>query len=415
MRKEILKLQEKEISIEVTGNVIASVRNKDIVKKGARVFNDGRIYSSSFVGNIDEEKLIALALENSDGSIEFDYPLQNCTDNKRSALSEETKNQDILYADYGELLAELVKKYPEFIFSGKANLCRVTKELKVAEQAKQTTQKVDYDFCSWYLCYKHKKSAGIIDGYFGADTIAGYDLKNEARKYYKYLDVFTKMVTLQAGKLPVVFVQSSQLLSKLLESIRADYYKKDIGLFKGMLGKKILNNKFTLSDVSYMPERGSVVLFDGDGIVRENPIFPLVKEGVFQNLICDLRNAKKYNLSPTGNGQRSFDTSTTLGFNKVFIEGGSRSVQDILNDLPECLIVEMAAGGDFTDTGDYSTPVQNGFLAKNGVITGKLPQITLKSSLQKMLGDDLIEISSNSFSGLEYNSAIFTEMNVLLN
>ena len=141
----------------------------------------------------------------------------------------------------------------------------------------------------------------------------------------------------------------------------------------------------------------------------------MVKEGVFQNLICDLRNAKKYNLSPTGNGQRSFDTSTTLGFNKVFIEGGSRSVQDILNDLPECLIVEMAAGGDFTDTGDYSTPVQNGFLAKNGVITGKLPQITLKSSLQKMLGDDLIEISSNSFSGLEYNSAIFTEMNVLLN
>ena len=75
----------------------------------------------------------------------------------------------------------------------------------------------------------------------------------------------------------------------------------------------------------------------------------------------------------------------------------------------------MAVGGAFTDTGDYSTPVQNGFLLRYGTIMGKIPQVTLLSSVGKMFGSNLIEIAKDSISSVAPNPAIFTKMNVVIN
>ena len=112
----------------------------------------------------------------------------------------------------------------------------------------------------------------------------------------------------------------------MLESARADFYKKDIGLFKNKLGQPILSEKFSLTDITYKPNALAMDLFDGEGFVRENPEWPIINKGVFENLICDSRNAKKYNLKPTGNTQREFDTHGALGFNTIRLKPGSKNL-----------------------------------------------------------------------------------------
>ena len=411
MRKEVLEIKNQELAIEVTGNKISSVRNKNITKKGARVFNNGKIYSSSFVGNIDDQKLINEALENEDGAIAFDYDLEDLKEVSSEHYFKD-QSKDDLYKEYENAVNKLGEKFPNFIFSGKAKVSRINKKMKVEDEA---NLEVNYDLCDWYFTYKHKKSASIIDGYFGAGKVGGFEIMPEIEKYEPCLNVFENEVKIEEGPTPVIFIQPTQLFRKILESARADFYKKDIGLFKGKLGEKILSEKLSLYDVSFDPEIGAMSLFDADGLVRKENRLPILENGVLKSLITDSRNAKKYSLEKTGNTRRSFDSNTILAFNSVVAGGGKRSVEDILSDLPNCIMVEMAAGGEFTDLGDYSTPVQNGFLYQNGKVVGKIPQITLTSSVEKMFGNDLIEVANEPFSGIENCPAIFTKMNVILN
>lgn len=409
--KEILTIEQDELSIEVTGNEISSLRNKKITKKGARVFDSGKLYTSSFVGNIDDQELIVQAKRNKDGAIDYDYPLPSPKPIS-TAHHLVNKNKDDLYHQYENVLKELRSRFPNFIFSGKANLRRVTQTLNYLDKAKL---EVSFDVCGWHLLYKHQKSASIMDGYFGAASIGDFDLPSTARKYYPILEAFETEVALAENIMPVVFVSSEELYGKILESARADYYKKDIGLFKGKLGEKILNEKFSLYDVSFDPKLNAMNLFDVEGFVREDKRLPIIENGVFKNIIADARNAHKYQIAKTGNAHRSFNSNVALGFNEVVAGAGTRSAQEILSELPECLVVEMASGGDFTDLGDYSTPVQNGFLAKNGKIVGKIPQITLSSSVNKMFGEDLLEVASDSISTLEVGPSVFVKMKVHLN
>ena len=411
MREEILTISDKEISIEFTGNALNSIKNKNITKKGVRIFKSGKIYSASFVGSIDNSTLLKMASKNKDGATYFNYDLPELISLSQKDILN-SKGENDLFINFRETINWLKQNYPNFIFSGKAKLNRFKKKLEIVEKSKIEHE---FDICSWGLTYKHRKSTGIVDGYFGGNSVYDFDIDLATKKYSHFLDVFENKVKLNPGKIPVVFAQSDHLFKKIIESARVDFYKKGIGLFKGKLENTVLNEKFSLMDISYKPVLLAMDLFDAEGFVRKNAELDIIKDGVFKNLICDSRNAAKYKLKSTGNSKRLFDTASRLGFNNLRVKEGKRTVKEILNDLPKCIIVEISIGGTCTDTGNYSTPVQNGFFVQDGKIKGKIPQITLTSSVEEMFGNKLIEIASDSISPLEYNPAIFTEMHLFLN
>jgi predicted Zn-dependent protease len=132
-------------------------------------------------------------------------------------------------------------------------------------------------------------------------------------------------------------------------------------------------------------------------------------------VICDLRNAKKYGLTATGNGRRSFDSSVSLGFNSLVLGKGTRTTKQILNSLDECIVVFIGNGGDFTDSGDFSTPLQLSFLLNKGEIVGRLPQLTVKTTTQDMFGSRFMEVASDGFQKDSLNPCLFTEMDVFVN
>ncbi len=410
MRKEILSYNTKEKKIEIAGNKIVSVKNKNIVKKGARVFKDNNVYSASNIGEIDDDKLISQALGNELGSLPFDYELTapKAVSKKVQFLNNEF---DSAYEVATKSLNYLTKNFPKFIFSG-----------NVATYSNQTNMSIDgtamtnsYDISRSEIIYKHESSTGIMDSYFESMEVGKLDFEKTISNYAPYLECYETVVNLKEGKLPVVFTGSEMITSKAISGHKANMYHKGVGLFKGKLGEKVLNEKLNIFDISYNPEVSALRAFDGEGFLREDPSLSLFEKGVFSNLVCDARNAKLYNMQSTGNGMRSYNSSPQIGFNKVYIGPGSKSISEILADLPECLVVELAAGGDFTDDGSFSTPVQFGFLMKNGKVAGRLPQLTLTAKVQDYLGDDLIDIASDSIRPSHYNPSIVTHMNVKIN
>ena len=408
MRKDVLTVSSQKTSIKVEGNAICSVRNKNITKKWARVIKDGKIYASSFVGSVENGKLLEEALENASGAIPCDFPLPQASSLSRR---DSMKKEGDLSVHFKDGLDWLKEKHPNFIFSGGGHLSKSVESLDMDEHSKM---EYGVEFVNYGFAYKHKDSAGIMDGWFGEWFLHDYDIESSVQSYSRFLEAFENKVDLKPGRIPVVFIHSNSLFGKVLESARADCYKKGVGLFKDKLGEKILNEKLTLMDVSYKPEWLAMSLFDASGFVRENPELPILQNGVFKNLICDTRNAAKYDLELTGNTQ-NFSSASGLGFNSIRVKEGTRNVQEILEDLQECLVVDVASGGSVTDTGDFSTPVQNAFLIRSGGLAGKIPQITLTSSVEKMLGDQLIEVAKDPIVPMAQNPAIFTEMNVILN
>lgn len=120
-------------------------------------------------------------------------------------------------------------------------------------------------------------------------------------------------------------------------------------------------------------------------------------------------------MEATGNGQRSPSSAVFTSFNQLVLGAGKRSTQEILNSLDECIIVFMGDGGDFTDKGDFSTPLQLSYLIRKGEIVGRLPQLTVKTTTQDMFGSRLMEIASDGFQKNKLCPSLFSEMDVYVN
>ena len=349
---------------------MASLRHKNITKKGVRIFHEGKISSASHVGPVEDSLLITHALENKEAAVDYDYDLPSCSPAHTSSLSLPSKEEN-LHEELEKSLNFLSRHHPQLIFSGEASLITFHKKMHCHDG---TQHYFKYDMCQWHLFYKHKTSACIKDGSFIGKALDHFGILSECKRYSPFLSALENKIPLKEGKKPIVFIGNRNLpLQKALRSTHIDLYKQDMELFKNQMGKKVLHEKLSINDISYHPEKLALNPFDGEGTVRLNPVYPLFEKGVFTHLICDSRNAQKYKSKATGNAQRSFDSGVNLDFNSVCVEPGIRTVTEILKDLPECLIIEIAPGGGFMDTGEFSTPVENAFLARNGDIVGKIP------------------------------------------
>jgi PmbA protein len=406
-RVEILKLKNKESVLTASGNKLDLIRSRNITKSGVRLFDDSGIRLSNYVGEISDVELIEMASKNENIRLPLNYKYPKVKTQKFKALH--NFNQEEVFECFNKYFNLLKNKYSHFVFNGDCHLQELQRILHLNDE----TLSVVYDSAKISFGYTHKETGNIIDGYFSHHFKNEKDFETALERYFLNLNVFENVVELNPRKIPVIFQNSTQLISKFLEAARVDKYSNQLGLFKERLGEKILSEKLTLYDQMWDPEEYAFTGFSAEGEVRSELM--LLNKGVFSHLISNLHNQNKFQVSSTGNSSRQYNTNSNLGYHNVRVKKGSRSIHDIVKDLDECILVEMAGGGEHTDTGFYSTPVQGGFYYKNGKLVGKIPQITLSSHINDFLGRDLIDISCDSFYGGGHLGHIVTQMKMSLN
>ncbi len=414
MKHDILTTNEESLSIEVIAGKINSSRFKNITKKGARIFDNGKIYSNSFVGEIADLELLKKGTEAKEKvgvGIPFDYsiPLNpqlkiEDTESMKAPLS--SINEAI------ELTQERLSKYfNDFVFNGKFQRSIHSRKM-INSEGMLLERKFAHN--EWHYLFKQVGSPNLFDGYF-EESGKKLNIKDVLDKCIPYLEAYKNEIKFTAGKYPVIFIENGQLMGKLAESLIAEKYCEGSALYSGKLNQKLFSSDFSLYDVNHSPDHGLYRKFDGEGTIRELSHLPLIEKGVMKNIIADLRTAKKYGVEATGNGQRGTDSAVGTSFNSLVIGAGKRSTQEILNSLDVCVVVFMGHGGDFTDKGDFSTPLHLSFLVKKGEIIGRLPQLTVKTSTEEMFGSRLLEIASDGFQKSNLGPSLFSEMDVYLN
>lgn len=78
-----------------------------------------------------------------------------------------------------------------------------------------------------------------------------------------------------------------------------------------------------------------------------------------------------------------------------------KTLNEIIGDKEAIYIANMS-GGDCTDEGIFSSPVQTAYLMKNGKIVGRLPEFNVRGNIYDMFGKDYLGNSKDkNYSGEE--------------
>jgi len=406
MEYDFLKIVEDTVTLKAEGNKIVSSKKSSIQRNGFRRFENDLMIQTSSLGETNLERLLIESKKYGGLGAAHNFGFSKEVKDHRKSNS---VNSDALES-YKVALSNLVDKYPDFVFSGQ---CVVSNKNVFLNSSYGLDLSTAGGIIDWYIIYQRKGSGNMLDGY-----MFGQGNQNTIFESVKNQEVFLEgqnfKIDLQSGHYPVLLVEEKSVLKKLLESFMVNKYEEGSALYSGKLGAQLFNQKVEFYDSGYHPETGNYMFFDGEGTIRDHDLL-LIKDGVFSSLVSDLRYANKYATHTTGNGLRGYNRGVSLDFKGLHFRKRDSSWKEILKSFPTCIVGLLAAGGESNDLGEFSTPVQIGYIFKNGELEGLAPQITVKTSIDQFLGSKLIDISSDGFMSDKGEACVISEMEVMVN
>lgn len=407
MKYDILAINEKSSSVKVEANEITSIKNSDIVRYGVRRFENGKQFQTSRLGEASTDRLITDTKEWGGPGIPHEYGFAPAHEESRAG-------SDVGFeqlAEFENCAMELVRKHPQFVFTGR---CAVTSGSVALTSNYGVNLKTSGGLCDWYLTYQRKGSGNMMDGWLFEST-AKPNVRREFEAHGEFLEAQMHEAKLTGGRMPVLMVEALAPLAKLRQSLAINRYREGTCLHAGKLGEQLFSPKFTLIDRAYIPDAGVNQFFDGEGVVRANDDYALIEKGRFIGLLSDLRFGKKFGAPSTGNGVRAYNGGVTLASRSLCIAKGEQPWREIVKGLDRCLVAVVTAGGDSNDLGEFSSPVQLGYVFEKGKLVGRAPQVTVKSALNDYLGKNLVAVARDNFVACSPSASLISEMDVMVN
>ncbi len=362
----------------------------------------------AYVDSLERDKLLNAARILS-SAVEGSSCLKvlNITQTKGSYHTKVEKNPAQVNQDIRKDILELVDKNSRDFSSA---IMQVTSNLSDAQQEIYTAN--SYGASSYQQEVKTflavsvvaRKGKNIRTGYKSLARTSGY----EAFDFKKPEDLAVEASSIAVGMLDAVNAPAGELPVVIGPAfggvifheacghgLEADAILKGASVFKGKLGKKIASDIVTAVDDSTIKYRWGSYKFDGEGCPSSKTV--LIKDGILQNYIYDLRTSRKLKAKQTGNGRRqSFRDVPLPRMSNTYIAGGNQDSKSIIKSVNKGIYAKEFAGGQVDPaTGDFVFGISEGYLIENGKIGFPIKDATLIGSgpdiLKKIeaVGNDL--------------------------
>jgi hypothetical protein len=385
------------LTLSFKASELVGIREKQIQSLSCRVFEDGKIYSSNALGDVDTETLKETAVNNPYGAIEYKYEYRG--KDKISTEGGVSLSEEQLIQVSNDFAEKIKSEMPDFLFSGK---------VEYTDKSYQLTNENGGDYkeslknLEGFLILKRKGSPNIMDSVFPYSSHTGkVDLDNSGL-FFEMHRKFDDTVAIEKGKYPVMFVMDQGFMAKFKEGLDPTFYHNNACYYANKLGEKIFNEKINLTDTRYDESKGLFNKFDDEGNAIAAKL-PVIENGVFKNIFYDQSAATKYCKEATGNGRRQYNTSIRTQPYHLDFETTGESVEEVFKANPKVIVAVLAGGGDTSSNGDYSSPVQVAFMVENGEVQGRLENLNVNNSIDKMMGDDFIAVTKDQLVPLKEN------------
>jgi len=161
--------------------------------------------------------------------------------------------------------------------------------------------------------------------------------------------------------------------------------------------------ELTLVDDPTDPDAYSASRYDAEGLASRRNV--LVESGVLQGFLYNTYAARRAGTTSTASAVRAgFKSGPGVGARALSVVPGSKSPDEILHSIGSGLLVQSISGvhsGVNPVSGDFSVGAE-GMLFKDGVLSEPVREITIASTLQRMLlgivaiGSDLERLPSTA-------------------
>lgn len=220
---------------------------------------------------------------------------------------------------------------------------------------------------------------------------------------------------IKTGKYQVIFDKDamSSLLGAFYGMFTGMSAMKKISPFVGKENEKILSDKISIIDNPLLEEAILREPFDDEGVAcycKE-----VVKNGVLKTLLHNLKTAKYFNTTSTGNGFNGGRGISTVGRN-FYIEKGNKSKEELIKLIDKGVILTGLDGlhsGVNAISGDFSLKTE-GFYVEKGEIVRPVTLIVVSGNFIQMM-NEVVEVGNDlevTTRGVFAPSILFDQLSI---
>jgi PmbA protein len=199
---------------------------------------------------------------------------------------------------------------------------------------------------------------------------------------------------LNSGRMPVLFSPNGAmvLLLPLILGVNGKNVLRGTSPLATRLGDDICDRNLTLWDdptISGMPGSSS---YDDEGVAGQRKA--LIRDGMCQCFLYDLKTACQMGQASSGNGVRSLLSAPSPAASNLVLQSGSTLLDDIIRSIDHGLYVEdlLGLGQGNAISGAFSNAVALAFVIEHGEIIGRVKDVAIAGNIY----DDLRHVTALS-------------------
>jgi PmbA protein len=197
-------------------------------------------------------------------------------------------------------------------------------------------------------------------------------------------------------RLPVILdpLVTRSVLGVLSSAFNGESVLKGRSLFAGREGELIGAPIVTVLDDPTDARAAGASPYDSEGVPTRATT--LIADGVLQGYLQNVYTGRRSGSGTTGSAVRGYTSTPGVGVRALRLSPGTKSPEEIMASVPEALYVQSVSGlhsGTNPISGDFSVGAE-GLLVRDGAFAEPVREVTIASTLQRMLLD-LMEIGAD--------------------
>jgi PmbA protein len=183
---------------------------------------------------------------------------------------------------------------------------------------------------------------------------------------------------------------AASLLSIIGSALSGFAVTRGRSFFAERVGEQVAAPMFTLVDDPTDPRHFSAATYDGEGLATRRNV--LIENGRLLGFVYDTESARRAGTVSTGSASRGgLAGSPSASCRALVLAAGDKDQSEILASVGEGIFVESLTGvhsGVNPVSGDFSVGI-TGLMIRNGQLAEPIREVTVASTLQRMLLDIL--------------------------
>lgn len=415
---EVMEFHSESTKIGYESSRLKSSTVEETSGMAVRVIKNGRLGFASSTDMGAEEKLITNALE----SAAYGDPIDMAFPAPQTAPEVVTYDQKVVdlaiprLVEIGQEIVDMLTEIdPDVLVN--VELERGVQQLTIRNQ---TGSEVSFQRTPLSISFE-------VSRVKGDDVLLMFDVMGTTVWDDHYLDFVLELgkklklagvnKTMKSGRMPVLFSPTGALVLglPLMMGFNGKNVYTGISPMKGKIGQKLFDEKITIIDDGTVDGRFGSAPYDDEGVPHRRTT--LVKNGVIENFLYDLKTAAQAGGQSTGNGSRGLLSQPGPSPTNLIFQAGDTPLKDMIAGIDEGLLVEnvLGLGQGNVVSGAFSNPVALAFKIEKGEVVGRVKDVSIAGNVYDLL-QNVQAVSRETqwvYTSFSLPSILIAEMNVV--